>query len=126
MRRIVVAVIMLMSIIITIVVGNYVVKNQCNNFKKEIYTISNLIEGKNDDKAYNAVINSKEKWHRKKAIISIFSNHAPLDEITVSMDELAAATRIKDIEKALIVSARISAHIDRITEEQRIHVESFF
>ena len=126
MRRIIVAFAMLLLIIITIVVGNVVVNKQCVEFKKEIYTISEYINAEKEELAYTALLKAKENWHKKKAVISMFSNHEPLDQVTVSIDELSAAVATNENNKASIILANIIANIERITEEQRIHVESFF
>lgn len=126
MRRIIVAAGMLVLIITIIVVGNVVVNRQCAAFKNEIYTISDYIKADNDDSAHNAITKAKENWHKKKAVISMFSNHEPLDEVTVSIDELSAAIDADENNKACIILANIIANIDRITEEQKIHIESFF
>lgn len=126
MRRIVIAIGLLLSIITAIFFGNVIVNNQCEKFKGEINVIKNNINDNQNSKACSSIEIVKEEWHGKKAVISIFSNHGPLDEITVSIDELAAAINVNDNKKAIIISAKILANVDRITEEQKIHIESFF
>lgn len=126
MRRIIVAVGLLFFIVATIFLGNYIVNRQCQIVKEEIKDVGKMIEASKEDDAKQKICNIKDLWHKKKAIISIFSNHEPLDEITVHIDELYCAVKIKDANKAAVLMAEISAYIDRITEEQRIHTESFF
>lgn len=126
MRRIIVAAVLFLLVVGTIFLGNIIVNRQCEIMKDEIKNVEKFINNYNEDEALKKINNIKEMWHTKKAIISIFSNHEPLDEITVRIDELACATEIKDANKSRVIAAQILAYIDRITEEQRIHTESFF
>lgn len=126
MRRILVAALLFVFIITTIFSGNLIVKKQCEAVKKEIEIVKGYINKSENLTANEKIKDIKDLWHKKKAIISIFSNHEPLDEITVCINELECAAEIKDNARAMLVSAEIIAYIDRITEEQRIHTESFF
>lgn len=126
MRRIAVAIGLFVFIIVTIFSGNLIVKKQCEDIKEEIESVKVYIKKSENSNANEKIDDIKKLWHSKKAIISIFSNHEPLDEITVCINELECASEIKDNDRAMLVSAEIIAYIDRITEEQRIHTESFF
>ena len=126
MKRMAVAIGLFIFIIVTIFSGNLIVKKQCESIRKEIESVKIYISNSENLTASEKIEDIKQLWHKKKAIISIFSNHEPLDEITVCINELECASEIKDNDKAMLVSAEIIAYIDRITEEQRIHTESFF
>jgi len=85
MRRIVIAIVLLSAIVTTIFVGNIIVDKQCKELKKELNDIAIDIADNKNSEANVLIGNVKEEWHSRKAIISIFSNHGPLDEITVSI-----------------------------------------
>lgn len=126
MRRIVAAIILTLFIAVSILVSNIVINKQCEILKTDIATVENDISKDNFDKAIDEIDKIKNVWHKRKAILSVFSNHGPLDEITIVIEQLNTTVRNNDKSMSLVKCAQISAFIGRIIEEQRIHVESFF
>ena len=90
MRRIIIAIALFVIMVATIFMGNFFVKKQCKQFEKQITDAASKITDNKCSEAYVKIITAKKEWHGRKAIISIFSNHEPLDEITISINELAA------------------------------------
>ena len=126
MKRIFAALLLLAFIITTIFVGNTITKNICSELEDEIKDFKESVLQEDFSNANIKIEKINDKWHKRKAVLSIFSNHAPLDEITIIIKELQVITKEKDKNISALKSAEAMGFIGRIIEEQKIHLESFF
>lgn len=126
MKRIVVAIILLFLVISVIFAGNITINYCCKEVNRDVEEIKQLILNDDTKSATDKINSLQNNWHKKKELISIFSSHSPLDEITVSIEELSHISNISSKPLSVLKCAKIAAYIKRIQEEQRIHAESFF
>ncbi|MBE6733364.1 MAG: DUF4363 family protein [Ruminococcaceae bacterium] len=126
MKRIIAAIILCIFVVSVLIVGNIVINNQCDGLKKDINELKSDIFSDKTEEANQKIKNINDLWESRKTVMSIFSNHSPLDNITIALSELTLAIEVNDKNISLVKCGEISALISRITEEQRIHAESFF
>lgn len=126
MKRIVAAVALLAFIFVVLIIGNFVINRECDYLKVDIDELKKQIMTENTEKAKEKISDINSLWEKRKTVMSIFSNHSPLDNITIALSELTVAIEANDKNYSLVKCGEISALVGRIKEEQRIHAESFF
>ena len=126
MKRIIAAIILSSLISLVLILGNVIIGNQCDVLMENVNQLKSDIFSNKTESVNEQVEKINVLWKKAETIMAIFSNHTPLDDITIALNELTVAVEASDKNISLVKCGEISALLGRITDEQRISTESFF
>ncbi len=126
MHRIIAAIIMIFLIISAIIGGNLIIANSYEKLNKDIEKIIERVTEEKYPEALMSAESFSKKWKKEKKLLAIFSNHGPIDEITVKMGELFAGIKTGNQSLSLSKIFEIERLLKLLNHEQILTVESFF
>lgn len=126
MKRLVPATILLIFIIIICAASNYTICKSIKIAKGEIEKCEQLYKGEKFEDAKDCAKKFKDNWIKSNRLISVYSNHCPLDDITKLSGILPVAIDKKnDFEFASSIS-QLKTAFDIIYEEQSFTLQSLY
>lgn len=126
MKRLIPAAVLLIFIIIICAVSNYTVCKSIKTAKGEIEKCEQLYKSEKFEDAKDYAQKFKKHWIKSNRLVSVYSNHCPLDDITKLSGILPVAIKEKnDFEFASAIS-QIKTAFDIIYEEQSFTLQSLY
>ncbi len=126
MKRLIPATIILFVIIIMCIICNISVCRLIKSSEEEILKCEMLYSENDFEKAYDTAVKFKKKWINYAKIISAYSNHCPLDDISDLAAVLPEAIKYKNDFELKSVISRIRVTLDIIHEEQSFTLASLY
>lgn len=126
MKRLIPATVLLAIIIIICVVSNYTANKAIKNAKSEINKCEQLYKASEFDKAKDCAKKFRKGWIKSNKIVSAYTNHCPLDDITKLSGILPAAIKEKDDFQFYSSISQIKTALDIIYEEQSLTLQSLY
>lgn len=126
MHRIIAAIIMIVLIISAIIGGNLVIANSYETLNTDIEKIIERIMEEKYPEALMSAESFSQKWEREKKALAVFSNHGPIDDITLNIGELFAGIKTGNQSLSLSKIFEIERLLRLLNHEQILTIESFF
>ncbi len=90
MKRLIAALVLIISIAVICTVGIIYVSNTYNDFDGAIKQCKELINDKNYDAAKELSTTTAKRWSKTRGILSIFINHGTVEQIDESISQLSS------------------------------------
>lgn len=126
MKRLILAAVLLLLIVTVCFLGGFTVLRTVKDFKNEIENCEQFyIEG-NLSAAKKSAEDFKKQWHKSEKIISVFTNHRPLDDISILAATLCeAANENNDFEFFSAIEG-IKTKLQLIYREESFNSENMY
>ena len=126
MKRLVPAAVLLIFIIIICALSNFTIYKSIRIAKGEIEKCEQLYKREKFEDAVDCAQKFKEHWIKSNKLVSVYSNHCPLDDITKLSGILPVAIKEKnDFEFASAIS-QLKTAFDIIYKEQSFTLQSLY
>ena len=126
MKRLIPAGILALIIIIVCVISNIQVTKTIEKSKKQIEKCEQLYLEKDYHQAENTARDFKKNWTKTAKIISAYSNHCPLDDISALASVLPETVNHKNDFEFKATINQIKTSLDTIKSEQSLTFESLY
>ena len=87
-------------------------------FDESAKRIEEFMEEKNWDACQKEVESLQENWKKQNNILSAFTDHAELDEIKKTINEISACVRFKNVEETHLHTKKLRILTDRMRENE--------
>ena len=126
MKRLIPATILLACIAVICIISNIAVSKSINTAKSEIEYGKECYTKSEFDKAKGSADTFNKLWIKKARIITAYSNHCQLDNITELAGTLPEAIRSRNDFEFYSAISRINTALDTIYKEQSLTLESLY
>ncbi len=126
MRNVLTSFLLFIAMIITIVFSISYLNNICKNLQSINTQIEKSIENNSWDEAYDSSLNFLNKWDNYSHNISIFVNHAELDNINIELWKLTQYVKCHDKEEALASNHVLKFLLKHIVNMEKVNLENIF
>lgn len=126
MKRIIPASLILISVILICIFGNYYVKNVCRDLKSDLSECIDAFSDGDNEKAAVYADDINKRWQSEKKGLAVFVNHAFIDEISVSANALPYYLRLKSDEMVYGEYSNILVAIRHIVSEHSVTADNFY
>lgn len=126
MKRVVPAAVLLALIILLCILSNITVSKSIKKAKSEIAKCQTLYSNSQFSKAEKCADSFKKHWLKETWLVSFYSNHCPLDDITALAATLPEAVKTKNDFEFYSTVERIYTILDAIYTEQYFSFEKLY
>ena len=126
MKRVIPAAILLALIIILCILSNITVSKSIKKAKNELSKCQLLYSNSEFSKAEKCANSFKKHWLKETWLVSLYSNHCPLDDITTLAATLPEAVKTKNDFEFYSTVERIHTILDTVYKEQSFSLEKFY
>lgn len=126
MKRLIPATVLLILIVIICTVSDITICRKVKNAKEEITKCEQLYQNSEFEKAEKSAIEFKKHWLKTSKIVSAYSNHCPLDDISVLSAILPEAIKAKDDFEFYSTVSQIKTALYTLYREQHFTIESLY
>lgn len=126
MKRLVPAAVIFVMIIIACVISNISVCKSVDKARAEIANCQRLYADNEFEKAYNIALSFKKKWKKRTHLVSVYSNHCPLDDISVLSAILPEAIKYQNDFEVTSAINQIRVALDTVLDEQTFTIDSLY
>ena len=113
-------IILLMSVFFSI---NYL-NNACNSLEALDTSLETLIEGSSWDNAYDTSLQLMDNWDNYSKVITIFVNHAEIDNINNELWKLTQYTKFKNRDESMASVHTIKFYLGHIREMEKVNIQN--
>lgn len=122
MKRIIAAAALVVFIIGIYVTGYLYIDFTCKETEKLVEECIAAYERKEDIKSHTADL--EKYWSSKEKLLSVFTNHAAIDEIELAIESLAVHSKYPDNEMFYEYSSTLKMYIHQMMEDTKPGVHS--
>ncbi|WP_123054790.1 DUF4363 family protein [Clostridium sp. JN-1] len=98
----------------------------CNELQSLNSTIESQINSGSFDNAYNTSIEFLNKWDKYSNTISIFVDHAEIDNINNELWKLTQYTKCKNKDESLASAHVLKFFLEHIADMEKVNVQNIF
>ena len=124
MKKYILGTIILVIIAICTFISHQYTENVVESMNTYIERISNYLDDEDYSSAMNEVDAVKEKFEKSNSLLSIYTSHTKLDEITASINRLSAYLENENKNDSLAELRNIHARLQIIYNEEKISLEN--
>lgn len=113
-------IVLLTSIFFSINYLNYT----CKNLEKLDSSLETLIEESSYEKAYEVSLQLMNDWERYSKVITIFVNHAEIDNINNELWKLTQYTKYKNRDESMASVHTIKFYLKHIVDMEEVNMQN--
>ena len=126
MKRLIPAGVLAVFIVVICVLSNITVTRTIKKFENKIEKCENLYEVGQYEQATKTAEDFKSKWKKVSKVVSVYSNHCPLDDISMFASVLPEAINEKNDFEFKSTVNQIKTALSTIKGEQTLTLESLY
>lgn len=117
MKRIIAAVVLIVFIVGIYLTGYFYIGFTCKETEKKIEACVAAYKEQEDIKRH--ITNLEKYWSSKEKLLSVFTNHAAIDEIELAIESLSVHSKYPDNEMFYEYSTTLKTYIHQIMEDTK-------
>lgn len=125
MKRIIAAIILLVTVLVLTVTGNLIIISKCDGIKEKLDICTEEFESGKESAAQSAKSLIKE-FKEKETILTLFANHSLIDQISNEITALPVYVKENNRTEFYACREKIARTLNQIKEEQRFGIQSFY
>ncbi len=122
MKRLFLAIMLLVFCFSTAVFGFFSLKKSCLDLEITLESAAVHIENDNKSAAFHALESVGETWKKRRLVFNVFLDHTTLDTLDSSLPMLSEILKNGNIEPVFEEIQKNIAVLEDIVEEQRINI----
>ena len=126
MKRLFAAAVLFAVILIICFTSHFAVRGSIRTAQAEIDKCKALYYAKDYTGTYTAVQTFSDNWHKSKMLISAFTNHRPLDDISMLAASIHAAVKAKNDFQFYYAVNQVIAQLEMIEHEHSLSFENMY
>ncbi len=124
MKNVLISFLIFIAILVSILFSINYLNYSCNSLDKVDSQLESLIEASSWENAYGTSLKLMSDWEGYSKVISIFVNHAEIDNINSELWKLTQYAKFKNRDEAMASVHTIKFYLKHIKEMEKVNLQN--